>query len=158
MISSNAAKFAISLGACLGAGALGSVWTSSVRGWYPTLQKPPLNPPSWVFGPVWTTLYILMGIALYLVWKQTPLDRNQQRSMAWFWIQLFLNTLWSFLFFNLRAPGLAFLEILLLWISIAVTIVFFGRTSRTAALLLLPYLAWVSFATYLNFGIWRLNG
>ncbi|HEX8550255.1 MAG TPA: TspO/MBR family protein [Abditibacteriaceae bacterium] len=158
MILTDRIKFVVSVGSCLGAAAISSLWTSSsVDSWYRTLEKPSFNPPSWVFGPVWTVLYISMGVALYLVWKQTPLDRNQQRGLAWFWMQLFFNALWSFLFFYLRSPGAALIDIILLWACIAATINFFRRTSVTAALLLVPYLAWVSFAACLNFAIWRLN-
>ena len=135
------------------AGLIGSVFTaSSISSWYQYLAKPELNPPSWVFGPVWTTLYLLMGIAAYLVWRVRAL-----KAHAVFFVQLALNALWSVLFFGLRSPGLALIEIALLWLAILVTIVSFNRVSRTAAFLLVPYLLWVSFATYLNYSIWILN-
>lgn len=135
-----------------GAGILGSVATfSSAKTWYITdLIKPSFNPPSWVFGPVWTLLFFLMGIALYLVW-------NKKNNLFWFWVQLILNTLWSFLFFGLHSPWLAFYEIIFLWIAILVTIVKFWSYNKKAGVLLLPYLAWVSFASFLNFSIARLN-
>lgn len=135
-----------------GAGILGSVATfSSVKTWYLTdLIKPSWNPPSWLFGPVWTFLFFLMGIALYLVWIK-------KNNLFWFWTQLILNILWSFLFFGLHAPMLAFYEIILLWIAILMTIVKFWSYNKKAAILLIPYLAWVSFASFLNFTVARLN-
>lgn len=135
-----------------GAGIIGSVaTTSSVNGWYLTdLVKPSFNPPSWVFGPVWTLLFLLMGVALYLVW-------NKKNNLFWFWIQLILNTLWSFLFFGLRSPDLAFYEIVILWLTILITIVKFWKINKTASILLWPYLAWVSFALFLNKVIVTIN-
>lgn len=135
-----------------GAGIFGSIATaSSVKTWYKTdVVKSFLNPPSWVFGPVWTLLFLLMGIALYLVW-------NKKNNLFWFWIQLILNTLWSFLFFGLRSPTLAFYEIIVLWLTILMTIIRFNRYSKLAAKLLWPYLAWVSFASFLNYSIMILN-
>lgn len=130
---------------------------SSVNTWYRYLAKPPWTPPSWVFGPVWTTLYILMGFALYLVWKSAPLGRNETRALTWFFIQLGLNVLWSFFFFYLRDEGLAYYEIMLLWLAIAISIGTFARVSLTAAALMLPYLMWVSFAAYLNAVIFNIN-
>lgn len=137
--------------ACLAVGAIGGWATaSSVSTWFPTLAKPSFNPPSWVFGPVWTTLYIMMGTAAYLAWRAGA-------SLTLFWVQLGLNLGWSLLFFGLRRPDLAFFEILLLWGFILATLVGFWRVNRTAGYLLVPYLAWVSFASVLNFAIWRLN-
>jgi len=135
-----------------GAGILGSIATfSSVKTWYLTdLVKPSWNPPSWLFGPVWTILFLLIGIALYLVW-------TKKNNLFWFWVQLLLNTLWSFLFFGLHAPMLAFYEIIFLWIAILMTIIRFWSYNKTAGILLIPYLAWVSFALFLNFTIARLN-
>ena len=135
-----------------GAGILGSVATfSSVKGWYLTdLIKPSFNPPSWIFGPVWTFLFFLMGIALYLVW-------TKKNNLFWFWVQLILNILWSFLFFGLRSPLLAFYEIVFLWIAIIITVIKFWSYNKKAGILLLPYLAWVSFASFLNLSIARLN-
>lgn len=151
-------KLVLSILVCLFAAAVGGLLTAPhVGNWYRALLKPPLNPPSWVFGPVWTVLYVLMGIALYLVWRKIPLGKDETRAIAWFFIQLFLNVMWSFCFFYLKNPGLAFFEIVLLWTSIAVTIWMFRRVTLSAGVLLLPYWAWVSFAGYLNFAIWRLN-
>ena len=143
---------------CQGAGILGIPFTmSGMRGWYQALEKPALNPPGWIFGPVWTVLFLLMGIALYQIWNRTPLQKRETRAITWFFIQLSLNILWSFFFFYLRAPGLAFFEIAFLWIAIAITIFHFWRISYIAGVLLLPYIFWVSFAAYLNFMLWRLN-
>lgn len=151
-------KLVVSILLCEGAGILGIPFTlAGMHGWYQALQKPALNPPGWIFGPVWTVLFFLMGIALYLVWNRTQLQKQETRAMTWFFVQLALNILWTFFFFFLRAPALAFFEIILLWLAIAVTIYHFWRVSVVAGLLLIPYLAWVSFATYLNFMLWRLN-
>lgn len=149
-------KFIIALVIPQLAGAAGSVFTASaVKGWYLVLAKPVLNPPNWVFAPVWTGLFLLLGIALYLVWEKEILDK---KSAYWiFGVQLFLNFLWSVLFFGLRSPGWAYAEICLLWLAIIFNILLFRKISRTAAWLLVPYLLWVTFAAYLNFSIWRLN-
>lgn len=139
-------------------GGLSGLATSrGVQDWYPSLIKPSFNPPAWVFGPVWTLLYILMGIAAFLVWQKGP-DKDLVRAgLAMFALQLALNGLWSVLFFGMRLPGIAFAEILLLWGSIAVTALLFWRSVPSAGFLLLPYLAWVSFASVLNGSIWALN-
>jgi benzodiazapine receptor len=147
----------VSLLVCFTAAALGSIATStSVNSWYQQLVRPSWNPPDWIFGPVWTTLFAMMAVAAWLVWRQAGL-----RSAAWplgvFVIQLALNTLWSVLFFGLRRPDLAAPEIVVLWLAIAATIGAFWRRSLPAALLLVPYLAWVTFASILNFTIVRLN-
>ncbi len=142
---------------CLGTAGLGAAWTNlSVGDWYVTLNKPTWNPPKWVFGPVWTTLYIMMAIAAWLVWGKKGLAAARLPLLL-FGVQLFLNAAWSALFFGMRNPGIAFADIVLLWFAILATIIAFGRVSNLAALLLLPYLAWVSFATALNYSIWRLN-
>ena len=144
------------LAICLAAGALGGLATSAkIPTWYTSLHKPAWNPPSWVFAPVWTTLYILMGVAGWLVWRKSR--SLQARVLFLFWIQLALNTVWSLVFFGLEQPGLAFAEIVVLWLAIVATVVAFRQHSGTAALLLAPYLGWVSFAAFLNFTIWRLN-
>lgn len=140
------------IGICASAGIVGSIATAnSVTTWYPTLTKPSFNPPSWIFGPVWTTLYFLMGVSLYLVWGKKKTD------LKWFWIQLILNALWSIAFFGLKNPLLAFVLIILLWASILLTIKSFQKVNKTAAVLLFPYLAWVSFASLLNLFIVVLN-
>lgn len=142
---------------CLGTAGLGAAWTNlSVGDWYATLNKPSWNPPKWVFGPVWTALYIGMAVAAWLVWRKNGLA-DAWLPLLLFGLQLFLNAAWSALFFGLRSPDLAFADIILLWIAILATIIAFGRVSSMAATLLVPYLAWVSFATALNWSIWRLN-
>lgn len=143
---------------CEAAGIIGSFFTSpSIPTWYAGLEKGALNPPAWVFGPVWTTLYALMGIALFLVWKRGIERKEVKVAIGIFGIQLVLNTLWSIIFFGLHSPGGALVEIAFLWVAILSTIVAFARISKTAAWLLVPYLAWVSFASYLNFSLWFLN-
>lgn len=140
------------------AGVLGSIFTfSQVKTWYLTLNKPTLNPPSWIFGPVWTTLYFLMGVAAYIVWNK-GLDRKDVKiALTVFIIQLILNTVWSIIFFGTHNTGLAFFEIIFLWLSIVLTIFLFYKISPTAGYLLIPYILWVSFASYLNYSIWVLN-
>ena len=141
---------------CLAVGAAGSFATmQSVTTWYPTLAKPAWNPPAAVFGPVWTMLYILMGIAGWLAWTTGTAERT--RTMIPFGIQLALNAAWSFLFFGLRQPGWAALEILLLWLAIVWTVISFKKVRTVCAVLLAPYLLWVTFAAALNVTIWRLN-
>ena len=143
------------VGLSLGAGILGAVG-SGPDAWYQSLDKPPWTPPSWLFGPVWTTLYILMGIAAWLVWEQRHTTRVQS-ALGLYLGQLALNAAWSWLFFGLHRPGLAFAELMVLWVAILVTLLVFGRIRRVAALLLLPYLAWVTFAGALNGSIWLRN-
>ena len=142
---------------CLATGGLsGWLTADSVRTWYPTLIKPSWTPPSWVFGPVWTTLYILMGIAAFLAWNARTSRRGA--AMGAFAAQLVLNALWIVLFFGLHQIALAAIEIVLLWIAIVVTTSLFFRASKPAGVLMLPYLAWVTYATTLTFGFWYLNG
>lgn len=143
--------FVASLAICQGAGLIGSIFTfPAIGGWYQTLVKPSFSPPNWIFGPVWTLLYLMMGVSLYFIWVR-------KGSLKWFWVQLVLNSLWSILFFGLKSPGLAFLEIIFLWYAILTTIKTFLKQFKPAAYLLYPYLAWVSFASVLNFSIWVLN-
>ncbi len=141
------------------AGLIGSVFTtSSVTGWYSTIVRPELAPPNWIFGPVWTILFVLMGVALFLVWKKEDSQKKKVKAaLHLFTAQLILNTLWSIIFFGFQSPGWALVEIAFLWLSILLTIIAFAPISRRAAWLLLPYLAWVSFASYLNYSIWMLN-
>ncbi len=151
-------KLVTSLIICLFAGFIGSIFASpSIPTWYATLAKPSFNPPDWIFAPVWTTLFVLMGISLYLVWNKGLQDKKVRTSLFVFGVQLVLNVLWSFLFFGLHSPFYAFLEIIILWAAIVLTIVNFSKVSRAAGFLLLPYICWVSFAAILNFSIWRLN-
>lgn len=128
-----------------------------VRAWYPGLAKPPFTPAPWIFAPAWTLLYLMMGFAAYLVWRDGLAQPGARAALLAFLAQLVLNGLWSILFFGLRSPGLAFGEITLLWAAIGLTAILFYRQSTTAGLLMLPYWAWVTFAGVLNFSIWRLN-
>lgn len=151
-------KLFISILIPLFVGIIASLFTSSgIYGWYAVANKPSFNPPNWLFAPVWTALYIMMGIALYLVWKTETENSNKQTALILFSVQLALNFLWSFIFFYAKQPGWAFVEIIAMWIAILLTIIWFGKISATAALLLIPYIFWVSFASLLNFYIWRLN-
>lgn len=144
------------LAICLGAGGLGSFFTtSSVRDWYPRLRKPKGTPPSWIFGPVWTTLYVLMAVSAWLVWR--AYGRGARFALLVFFAQLALNVAWSGIFFGSRMPGFAFAEIVVLWLAIAFNMLIFYLLQPIAALLLAPYLLWASYAGYLNWGIWRLN-
>lgn len=151
-------KLVISILIPLAVGAIAGFFTAeSVNTWYAGLQKPSFNPPNWIFGPVWTSLYVLMGIGLYLVWKQPASAEGRNAALTIFWIQLLLNFCWSFIFFKLKETGWAFADIVALWISIITMIIFFHRVSSVAAFLQLPYLLWVSFASVLNAAIWQLN-
>lgn len=144
---------------CLGVGYLGSIVTrESVETWYPTLQKPAFNPPNWLFAPVWTMLYIIMGIAAGLVWNKISLQAETvKKGMTFFFLQLGLNLLWSYMFFGLKNPLLALFNIILLWLFIYETIVQFNKVSKPATYLFIPYILWVSFALTLNGAIWWLN-
>lgn len=140
------------------AGGLGTIFTiDAIPTWYAYLHKPFFNPPNWIFGPVWTTLYILMGIAAYLVWRRHQFGKKAQSFWHVYWAQLILNALWSIIFFGFKQPGLAFIEILAMWYFIVRTIQVGRKIDRWAAYLLYPYLAWVSFASLLNLSIWLLN-
>ncbi|MBN8687901.1 MAG: tryptophan-rich sensory protein [Chitinophagales bacterium] len=138
-------------------GISGYFTVSGVESWYLTLQKPSWNPPNWIFGPVWTTLYVMMGIALFLVWKEDTSSELKAIAVILFAVQLLLNFFWSFIFFKLEQPGWAFVEILVLWLMLLACIFAFGQVNKTAAWLLVPYISWVSFATILNGTIWKLN-
>ncbi|MBU1084819.1 MAG: TspO/MBR family protein [Candidatus Beckwithbacteria bacterium] len=140
------------------AGVVGSIFTtSSVNGWFQTINKPTWNPPGWLFGPVWITLYTLMGVASYLVWQKRGLNKNIKIALVVYGVHLVLNVLWSIIFFGLKNPGLAFIEILVLLLFIILTIFLFYKIRPITFWLLLPYLLWTSFASILNFTIWRLN-
>lgn len=150
-------KLLVSFAACFGVAYLGSVSTiSSITGWYASLNKPFFNPPNWVFGPVWTLLYFLMAVSVYLVWKK-GVTKKTKPALLLFAVQLVLNYLWSYFFFGLQKPLLAFVEILLLWFAIYLTIVRFKSISKLASNLLIPYILWVSFAVVLNLGIVIIN-
>ncbi len=140
------------------AGAFGGLYTApAIPTWYAGLAKPAFNPPGWIFGPVWSVLYAAMGVSLYLVWRTGMKQPGVKRAAILFAAQMALNAAWPFIFFGLRNPGIALVEIVLLWVMIILTLVAFLRVSRPAGLLLVPYLAWVSFAAVLNIAIWRLN-
>ena len=142
---------------CFAVAGLGGFWTSMGLGpWYGGLRKPPWTPPDRVFGPVWTVLYASMAVAAWLVWRRRGTHRVAL-PLGLFGLQLALNLAWSGLFFALRRPGWASVEIVLLWAAIQATLLAFGRVSRWAALLLVPYLAWVAYAAALNLALWRLN-
>ena len=150
-------KLMASLILCLLAGFLGSLFTTpAIPTWYKTLNKPSFTPPNWIFSPVWISLFILMGISLFMVWRRQGHPHVKTASI-FFFVQLILNILWSVAFFGLRSPLLGFIEIILLWIAILLTIQNFLKVSKMAGLILLPYLLWVSFAALLNLSLWILN-
>jgi tryptophan-rich sensory protein len=151
-------KLILSIIICQLAGIFGSIFTSSsIPTWYTTLQKPSFTPPNWLFAPVWITLYTLMGISLYLVWNKGLNNKKVKNALYLFGLQLILNAVWSFLFFGLRSPLLGLVEIVFLWIFIALTIVKFYEISKAAGLLLIPYMVWVTIALMLNYYVWILN-
>ena len=151
-------KLLISIAIPLLVGAIAAFFTASgVNGWYAIANKPSFNPPNWLFAPVWTALYIMMGIALYLILKSEADTGFKQTAIILFAVQLTLNFLWSFIFFYAKQPGWAFADIIALWLMILFTIIWFGKISSTASWLLVPYIFWVSFASLLNFYIWWLN-
>jgi tryptophan-rich sensory protein len=151
-------KIALSIGICLLVGFLSGFATQSAVGdWYGDLTKPFLNPPNWIFGPVWTVLYLLMGLSAGIVWSRGFHHKWVKTALYHFGFQLILNGLWSIVFFGFQNPLFGLLVIVALWILILRTIKWFRVVSKQAAYLLYPYLAWVSFATYLNFSIWILN-
>lgn len=151
-------KLILSIAAPLLIGFIGSQYTiAEIPGWYAGLQKPTWNPPNWLFGPVWTLLYILMGIAAYLVWKTLPQSAFKKWGLFLYALQLVLNLLWTYLFFSKHQLGAALIEIVVLWLTIFCTIIAFSKVNKTAAWLLVPYISWVSFATMLNYTIWQLN-
>jgi len=181
MNSDKIIKLSISIIICEFAGVIGSVFTTpSIENWFADLNKPVFSPPNWIFAPVWTLLFLLMGIAFYLAWDKKWTVKNKIKigakiklnkffeefwSGKWqkgttisiFFIQLFLNIYWSLLFFGRHAIGSAFFELIVLWFAILLTIISFYRVSKTAAYLLLPYILWVSFAGILNYFLWTLN-
>lgn len=152
-------RIAVVLMTCLVVGYLsGMVTRDSITTWYPTLEKPSFNPPNWIFAPVWTILYIMMGVAGGMVWNRMEQDTERvKKAFTFFIIQLALNAIWSLLFFYLHNPFLALIEIVLLWLLIFETYTQFKKIDKVAGMLLIPYLAWVSFAMVLNGSIWWLN-
>ena len=155
---SNIVKAIIAIVIPLMVGATSGFFTvTGVESWYQTIQKPSWNPPNWIFGPVWTTLYVMMGIALFLVWKEDTSEELKKIAIGLFAVQLTLNFFWSFIFFNQQQPGWALVEIIAMWFFILLTIFAFAQVNKTAAWLLVPYISWVSFASILNYTIWQLN-
>lgn len=151
-------KLILAIVVCEGAGLIGTIFTTpAIPGWFKTLNRPDFAPPNWLFAPVWTTLFLLMGIAAWLVWRRGLNEPGVKKALGIFVLQLVLNVGWSAIFFGLKNPGLAFVEIILLWLAILWTVIVFARISKPAGWLLLPYIAWVTFASVLNFAIWRLN-
>lgn len=153
----NYLKIIISLALPLAIGFIGSLFTSSsVNSWYLSINKPSFNPPNWIFAPVWTILFILIGISFYLVWQRN-FGNNKKLLIGVFILNLLLNLIWSLLFFGLKNPFLAFIEIIILWLIILVNIIVFSKVSKLAGFLLIPYLLWVGFASALNYSIFILN-
>lgn len=148
----------LSVGICFLAAGIGSIFTTSaIDTWYTTLQKPFFNPPNWIFGPVWTLLYLMMGISLYTFWNTKTPTIEKHQGLGFFFVQLVLNVFWSILFFGLKVPIVALIEIIFLWFAIYLTMRKFLEASKVAGWLLIPYFAWVSFATILNLSIVFLN-
>jgi benzodiazapine receptor len=151
-------KLILSLIICQLAGFVGSLFTSpSITAWYAYLNKPSFTPPNWLFSPVWISLFVVMGVSLFLVWQKTLHNPEVRVALLWFFVQLVLNVLWSAIFFGLKSPFFAFVEIIFLWIAILIAIIKSFRVSGLAGVLLIPYILWVSFAAVLNFSIWNLN-
>jgi len=158
MKTKNVKRLIFAILICQLAGLVGSLFTyESIPNWYASLKMPSLNPPNWIFGPVWITLYTLMGVSLYLVWTKGLNKKNVRRAIMIFSIQLALNSIWSILFFGLKLPFYALIEIVVLWFAIAFTIFEFYKISEKSGLILLPYIVWVTFALFLNYNIWVLN-
>ena len=156
MKSNDIVKLIICCTVPLAIGFTGSFFTNSLD-WYQTLAKPVFTPPSWVFAPVWTVLYLLMGIAAFLVWRKGLASAAGKTAAAAFILQLVFNALWVPIFFGVKQPLFAFMDIVVLWLAIAATVVSFKKVSKPAAVLLVPYMVWVSFATVLNAAIYMLN-
>lgn len=145
------------LAVCFAVAGFSSIFSApNIPTWYAGLAKPALNPPNWIFAPVWTTLYALMAVAAWLVWKTRP-SPCRRTGLRLFGVQLWFNLLWSWIFFSRHQIGTALVDIVVLWVAIVLTIWQFKKMSATAVWLMVPYLAWVTFATYLNLGLWRLN-
>jgi len=151
-------KLVISIIACQCAGLIGSLFTTpAITTWYATLQKPPFTPPNWLFAPAWITLYLLMGISAFIIWRRGLGNPQVKRALFLFVIQLVLNALWSIAFFGLESPLYGVIVIATLWVAILLTILKFFKVSSVAAVLMLPYILWVTFAAVLNISIWVLN-
>lgn len=151
-------KLLVSIAVCELAGIIGSIFTtSSISTWYTTLVTPALNPPNWVFGPVWVTLYLLMGVAAFLICNKGFDRTDVKKALGVFGLQLALNASWSIVFFGLQNPAWAFAVIVAMWVAIVWTMALFNKISKLATWFLVPYILWVSFASYLNYSIWILN-
>ena len=151
-------RLIVSIVVCQLAGVIGAIFTTpAIPTWYASLNKPPFNPPNWIFFPVWTTLYTLMGIAAFLVWRKGLDQRRVRVALGLFGIQLILNLAWTIIFFGLHSLFGAVIAIVFLWIFILINIVTFWRISSPAGALLIPYILWVSFAGLLNVSVWMLN-
>ena len=151
-------KLIVSIIICQAIGGIGSIFTApSIPTWYASLAKPWFTPPNWVFAPVWITLFLLMGISMYLIWEKGIGKKNVKVALSVFGAQLVLNAIWSILFFGLQSPFYAFIEIIILWIAILATIISFYKISRPAGIILIPYIVWVTIASSLNYYIWILN-
>jgi benzodiazapine receptor len=158
MKSRDVVKLVVSLVACQCAGLIGSIFTTpAIPTWYASLQKPAFNPPNWLFAPAWITLYLLMGVAAFLIWRQGLKQKGVKAALVIFLVQLVLNALWSVVFFGLQSPLWGVVVILALWIAILLTILRFFKLSTAAGSLMLPYILWVSFAAVLNIAIFMLN-
>ena len=151
-------KLVISIIACFAAAGIGSLFTfKAIPNWYAGLKKPSYTPPNWAFGPVWTALYLLMGISVFLVWQKGLATNDALFAFILFWIQLVVNCVWSIVFFGKKSKGGGVITIIVLWLLITVTMIASFRVSDWAGALLIPYIMWVSIASYLNIGIWLLN-
>jgi benzodiazapine receptor len=156
--SRDVVKLLVSLVACQFAGAIGSIFTTpAIPTWYATLQKPSFSPPNWLFAPAWITLYLLMGVAAFLIWRQGLAQKGVRAALVIFLVQLVLNALWSVVFFGLQSPLWGVVVIIALWIAILITIIKFFKLSTAAGSLMLPYILWVSFAAVLNIAVFMLN-
>lgn len=151
-------KLVISIGIPVAVGAIAGLFTNTeINTWYQDIDKPTWQPPGWVFGPVWTLLYVLMGVAFYLVWKSNAPAKAKRMAITLWVIQLVFNFFWSFIFFRQHQIDWALAEILVLWFFILLTIIYFSRISKLAAWLMVPYISWVSFASLLTYAIYQLN-
>jgi len=151
-------KLVVSILASFAAAGIGSLFTcKAIPNWYAGLKKPPYTPPNWAFGPIWTILYILMGISVFLVWQRGLATNGAMLAFILFWIQLAFNAFWSIIFFGMKSKGGGVITIIVLWLLILATMITSFRVSGWAGALLIPYILWVSIASYLNIGVWLLN-
>jgi len=159
MTKNNLFKLVFSILICQGVGIAGALWTApNVDTWYAGLTKPSFTPPAWVFGPVWTLLYLMMAVSVWLIWTKGLHAPGVRKAVFLFCLQLVVNGCWSFLFFGIRSPLAGLINICLLWWLIGLTIILFYRIHKSAGMLLVPYGIWVGFALVLNFSLWQLNG